>query len=605
MEQIGPWVAATVAALAAIALLVHVLSVRRRRNGEIRARDRTERLLRLQGAAMDSAANSIFITDRQGRIEWSNAAFERLTGWRGKEALDQNARHLLLPPGSGMPGDVVRSLRDCLAAGQPWRGEMELVRRDGDLFVVDQTVTPVAQDKAGPVSHFVVVQEDITERRRADERIRFLSSYDSLTMLPNRLLFREQLNRYIERARSDKTGLAVLFLDLLRFTHYNDVLGHDAGDRLLVRVVDRLLRAARPAETVARVGGDEFAMVLTDGTARSAARLAGEVLAAVTRPIDLDGHSVRVGASIGITLYPGDGSDAATLMKNADTAMYRAMRECPGGYRFFSPAMDAELAARRRIEVELGRAVAEGGLELYYQPIVAIASRRIIALEALVRWRRGDGRVIGPDHFIALAEENGMIVGIGEWVLGEACRQSREWSKAGVPVVPLAVNVSAVQMRRRNLPKLIRRVLEETGLAPDQLVIELTESAVVDDPEGAESILAEIKALGVGLAMDDFGIGYSSLARLKQFPMDKLKLDRSFVIDLIASPEDAAIARAVVALGHGLGLEVVSEGVETEAQLRYLEREGVDAVQGFLFSPPVPAAAAGELLRRGVFPNDA
>lgn len=604
MEEVGPWVVALVAVLAATAILVHVLLARRRRHGEAHARDRTERLLRLRGAAMDSAANSIFITDGHGGIEWTNAAFERLTGWRGSEALGRNARHLLLPRGGDMPGDMVRSMRDCLMAGRPWRGEMELVRKDGDLFVVDQTVTPVAQDKAGPISHFVVVQEDITERRRADERIRFLSSYDALTMLPNRLLFREQLTRHIERARSENAGLAVLFLDLLRFSHYNDVLGHDTGDRLLVRVVDRLVRVARPAEMLARVGGDEFALLLADGTARSAARLAAEVLAAVTRPIDLDGHEVRVGASIGITLYPGDGPDAATLMKNADTAMYRAMRECPGGYRFFSPAMDAELAARRRIEADLGRAVAEGGLELHYQPIVAISSRRIIGLEALVRWRRGDGRMIGPDHFIALAEENGMIASIGEWVLAEACRQSCLWSEAGVPVVPVSVNVSAVQIRRRNLPALIRAALEKSGLAANLLVIELTESAVVADPEGAEKILGEIKALGVGLAMDDFGIGYSSLARLKQFPMDKLKLDRSFVIDLLVSPQDAAIARAVVALGHGLGLQVVSEGVETKAQLSYLEREGVDAVQGFLFSPPVPAAVAEELLRRGVFSDD-
>lgn len=603
MEQVGLWIAGLVAVLFVAASLVHAFSARRRQRRDSAARDRTERMLRLQSAAMESAANSIFITDRQGHIEWSNAAFERLTGWSPAEATGQSAQALLMP--GGIPGDLARSLRDHLALGQPWRGEMELFRKNGEVFVVDQTVTAVAQDKTGTVSHYVVVQEDITERRRADERIRFLSSYDALTMLPNRLLFREQVNRCIARVQGENTTFAVLFLDLLRFSHYNDVLGHDAGDRLLVRVVDRLLRVARPAEVVARVGGDEFALLLEEGTARSAARLAGEILAAVTQPLDHDGHSVRVGASIGITLYPSDGADAATLMKNADTAMYRAMRESPGGYRFFSPAMDAELAARRRMESDLGRAVADGTFELYYQPIVAIATRRIIGLEALIRWRRGAGRIVGPDSFIPVAEDNGMIAGIGEWVLAEACRQSQEWAAKGVAVVPISVNVSAVQMRRRNLPQVIREALDLSGIPPHRLVIELTESAVVSETVNAERILAEIKALGVGLAMDDFGIGYSSLARLKQFPMDKLKLDRSFVIDLLTSRQDAAIARAVVALGHGLNLQVISEGVETEEQLRYLEGEGVDAIQGFLFSPPVAVAEAEELLRRGVFPNDA
>lgn len=603
MEHVGPWIAGLVAVLLIAASFAHAFSARRRQRRDNAARDRTERMLRLQSAAMESAANSIFITDHRGHIEWSNAAFERLTGWNRAEAMGQSAQHLLMP--GGIPGDLARSLRDHLALGQPWRGEMELFRKNGEIFVVDQTVTAVAQDKSGTVSHYVVVQEDITERRRADERIRFLSSYDALTMLPNRLLFREQVNRCIARTQGENGTIAVLFLDLLRFSHYNDVLGHDAGDRLLVRLVDRLLRVAKPAEAVARVGGDEFALLFEGGTARSAARLADEILAAVTQPLEHDGHLVRVGASMGITLYPSDGADAATLMKNADTAMYRAMRECPGGYRFFSPAMDAELAARRRLESDLGRAVADGTFELYYQPIVAIASRRIIGLEALIRWRRGAGRIIGPDSFIPIAEDNGMIAGIGEWVLAEACRQSYEWAAKGVAVVPISVNVSAVQMRRRNLPRLISQALELSGIPPDRLVIELTESAVVADSVNAERILAEIKALGVGLAMDDFGIGYSSLARLKQFPMDKLKLDRSFVTDLLTSRQDAAIARAVVALGHGLGLQVISEGVETEAQLRYLEGEGVDAIQGYLFSPPVAVAEAEALLRRGVFPNDA
>ncbi|MEW5726447.1 MAG: EAL domain-containing protein [Pseudomonadota bacterium] len=568
------------------------------RAGRRRAK-RARSLLTLQGAAMESAMDAILIADRAGRLVWCNRAFERLTGWSAADAVGRGARRLL--QGDRTAEEPLRRLRECVAAGRPWRGEVELSRRDGGAIVADVTVTPVRED-GGADGHYVAVLSDVTERRRAEERIHFLSSYDPLTSLPNRLLFHDRLERAVARATTENQTLAVLFLDLDDFSRVNDLMGHDCGDRLLVVVVDRLLAAAAGVELVARLGGDEFGLLLSaDATADAAARTAQAVIEAVTRPYDVDGHAVHLGASVGITLFPGDGADARVLMKNADVAMYRALRETPGGFRFFSATMDSELAARRKLENDLRRAVARGELELLYQPIVATGSRRIIGLEALLRWNR-DGTVVLPDEFIALAEETGVIGPIGEWALAEACRQSRLWSEDGLPAVPVAVNVSAVQMRGDGFVERLRDTLRVARLPAGRLEIELTESAVLDDPEQAERRLAAIKELGVRVAVDDFGTGYSSLARLKRFPVDKLKIDKSFVADLESNADDAAIARAVVSLAHGLGIQVVSEGVETEGQLRYLEEEGCDAVQGYLFSAPVGAARATELLRKGGFP---
>lgn len=586
-----------IAEVLSIALGVALLlaSDRERRLDELDAWRRAEGLLRLQGEAIEAAANAIFITDRSGRIEWCNAAFTRLSGWSAEEARRRPARRLLM----GRERD--RRLLDAMEQGRVWHGELNLRRKDGALYIVDQTVTPIADDK-GRVAHYVVVQEDVTERRQAEERIRFLSNHDALTALPNRLLFREHLQRAIVQARSEHAGLAVLFLDLEDLSHYNDVLGHDGGDRLLLLMVERLMAAGRGVDSVARVGGDEFAFIANErGSGDEAAELAQTLLAAVNRPFDMDGNEIQVGASVGIAVFPADGDDAETLMKNADVAMYRAIHEAPNGYRFFEPAMDSEMAARRRLEGDLRRAAVRGELELYYQPIVAVADRRIVGFEALVRWNHPEDGLIPPGNFIPLAEENGLIAPIGEWVLAEACRQARGWSDAGLPPVPIAVNLSAVQMKRQDLPVMVRRLLAESRLPPGRLELELTETAMMEDAVTAGRVLADIKAMGMGLAVDDFGTGYSSLGRLKRFPVCKLKIDRSFVADVAEDDSDRAIARAIVSLAHALDLTVVAEGVETEAQFAILAAEGCDSVQGFLFSPAVPAAQAAELLRRGGF----
>lgn len=570
---------------------------RQRRLTETRLRRKSEDLLRLQGEAIEAAANAIFIADRAGRIEWNNAAFTRLSGWRAEEAHLRPARRLLMGRDRGQD----RRFLEAMELGRVWQGELNLRRKDGSLYIVDQTVTPIADDH-GRIAHYVVVQEDVTERRQAEERIRFLSNHDALTALPNRLLFREQLQRLIGQAKAEHQGLAVLFLDLEDLSHYNDVLGHDGGDRLLLTIVERLMGAARGTESVARVGGDEFAVIAFEkGGGGKAAELARTLLAAVNAPFELDGNEIQVGASVGIALCPADGDDAETLMKNADVAMYRAIHEAPNGYRFFEPAMDSEMASRRRLEGDLRRAAARGELELHYQPIVAITDRRIVGLEALVRWNHPTDGLVPPARFIPLAEENGLIAPIGEWVLTEACRQARAWTDAGLPPVPIAVNLSAVQMKRQDLLTMVRRRLDEAQLPPWRLELELTETAIMEDPQAASRVLADVKALGMRLAVDDFGTGYSSLGRLKRFPVCKLKIDRSFVADLADDDSDRAIARAIISLAHALDLTVVAEGVETEAQFAILAAEGCDSVQGFLFSPAVPADRMAEMLAQGGF----
>lgn len=579
----------------ALGLALLVAADRHIRARESEGRKQSQALLRLQSEAMAATANAIFITDHRGRIEWSNQAFSTLTGWSAEIARGRAARRLLMGPGRDQRMD------EALARAEMWRGELSLRRRDGTLYVVEQTINPIRDDN-GRVQHYVVVQEDVTERRRAEERIRFLSNHDPLTALPNRLLFRDHLQKAIAVAKPARQSLALLILDLDDFSHYNDVLGHDGGDHLLLAIVERLMVAARGVEITARVGGDEFGFLLrTENGAEGAADLAQALVAAMLRPFDINGHEISVGAAIGVTLFPDDGQDADTLLKNADMAMYRAIEGNSNGYRFFAPTMDAELAVRRRLESDLRRAISRDELELHYQPIVSTVDHRIISFEALLRWRHAEEGWISPVQFIPMAEGNGMIGPIGEWVLRQACQQMRQWDDLGIAPVPVAVNMSALQLKRQDVPLLVRKMLTEAGMPPHRLELELTETTVMEDSDLAQRIFADIAGLGVRLAVDDFGTGYSSLSRLKRFPVGKLKIDRSFVDDLPDDESDAAIARAIISMGHAMGLKIVAEGVETKEQLDFLTEAGCDSVQGFLFSRAVPADQAGDLLRRGGF----
>jgi len=424
-----------------------------------------------------------------------------------------------------------------------------------------------------------------------------LAHHDTLTDLPNRQLFRTQLRQLLNQAHRSPRSLAVMFLDLDRFKQINDSLGHRIGDLLLVEVAKRLQSCVRETDVAARRGGDEFT-VLLDGIRRGqdAARVAKKILSEFAKPCLIEGHELFITASIGISLFPADGADSEALVRNADIAMYRAKARGGNTYQFFMPEMTDRAMERMEMEHSLHQALERKQFVLYYQPQVDLTSGRIVAMEALIRWQHPEAGLIFPDEFIPLAEETGIIVPMGEWVLAEACRQARRWDEQGLAPVVQAVNFSARQFQFRRPVERIREILSETELDPARLDLELTESAVMKDPGFAMETLRKLRDMGLSVTIDDFGTGQSSLAYLKRFPISKLKIDKTFIHTLLADRKDAAITNAIISMAHELELKAVAEGVETPEQLEYLRGPGCDEVQGYLFSRPVPAEEAGRLL---------
>ncbi len=434
------------------------------------------------------------------------------------------------------------------------------------------------------------LEQEITERRIADQRLTYMAHHDVLTGLPNRTLLGDRVEQAIARAARSGRKLAVLFLDLDRFKNVNDSLGHTVGDQLLQAVSARLKTCMRAEDTAARLGGDEFIVSLPDlADAAEAAQVAERMLAMLAEPCSVAGHKLPAAASIGIAVYPDDGNNAQTLLRNADTAMYHAKESGRGNYQFFNAKMNERVSRRLATETSLRRALEHGEFVLHYQPLVHLASGRIDGAEALLRWPQSDHRVVSPADFIPVAEDSGLIVPLGEWVLREACRQAQAW-QALRPGLRVAVNLSPRQFRQANLVAVVEQALCDAGLAPPLLELELTEGMLMHHADDTVQTLAALHALGVRMAIDDFGTGYSSLSYLKRFPIDTLKVDRSFVKDLGRDADDAAIVTAVVAMAHGLNLAVVAEGVETEAQARYLRSLSCDLVQGFHFGRPMAAA---------------
>ncbi|HWP46038.1 MAG TPA: EAL domain-containing protein [Candidatus Limnocylindrales bacterium] len=442
-------------------------------------------------------------------------------------------------------------------------------------------------------------QTELAEVKQAAETIWQQVYHDPLTGLPNRMLFEDRLTLELAHARRDKQGLAVMFLDLDHFKLINDTLGHSVGDQLLQNVAHRLRDALRGTDTVARMGGDEFALLLTRVThAENVARVTQKILHALKPPFNFGGYDFHITASIGITLYPSDGEDTQTLLKNADTALYRAKEQGRNVYQFYTPAMNAKTLERLTLETNLRRALERKEFVIYYQPRVKINTKRIIGMEALVRWQHPELGLISPVKFIPLAEETGLIIPLGEWVLRTACEQTKAWQEAGFPPLRVGVNLSARQFQQPNLVERVAQVLKETGLHPHYLELEITESAAMQNAEYTLPVLYHLKEMGIHISIDDFGTGYSSLSYLKKFPFHTLKLDQSFIRDLTTDPNDAMIAKVVITLAHGLKLEVVAEGVETQEQLNFLKQLQGDEVQGYLFSKPLPAEEFEELLRQ-------
>jgi diguanylate cyclase (GGDEF)-like protein len=445
----------------------------------------------------------------------------------------------------------------------------------------------------------VVLYTDISELKHREKQIRHLAFHDALTGLPNRALFNHRINRALARARRQGTTAAVMCIDVDHFKNVNDSLGHSAGDAVLKAISERLRECIRETDTIARLGGDEFGIVLTDLDAPEyTTHLASRLIAAASQSIDLGGHQVVSGISIGIAISTTDGDDSDGLLKNADLALYRAKGDGRGTFRFFEAEMDMRAQARRALEMDLRQALEQQQFELHYQPQVDIENGSIVGFEALIRWRHPTRGRVPPMDFIPLAEQTGLIVGLGEWVLRRACLDARTWPDS----VRVAVNVSPAQFRKHDLLQRVSRILDETGLAPNRLELEITESLLLRDVEKNLSTLQQLKALGIRISMDDFGTGYSSLSNLRSFPFDKIKIDRSFVKDLERNADSTAIVRAVMSLGHALGITTCAEGVETEQQLRRLRSEGCTEVQGYYYSKPKPVDLVPALLHSGFGP---
>jgi len=547
----------------------------------------------------DNAIEGIFRTTPEGRYLDANPALARIYGF-------------------GTPRELIASLRDIRkqlyvdptrreefmriikARGEISGFESQVYRRNGDVIWISENARAVF-DAAGDVLHYEGTVEDVTERRLYQARIEQQANYDTLTGLANRSLLNDRLQQAIFTAASYGARLAVVFVDLDRFKYINDSLGHDVGDRLLQSMAERLKASVREFDTVARLGGDEFVLLINgQAGADSVATIMEGLLSKVSAPW-LHGHSeFEVTCSIGVALYPDDGNDAATLLKHADSAMYRAKEHGRNNFQFFTEDLNAMMRERFELESNLRRALERGQFELHYQPRVDLATRRIVGCEALIRWQLTGRGSVPPSRFIPVAEEIGLIGPIGEWVLQTACMQAKRWQAAGLPPCVVSVNVSPRQFRHDDLVMTIARVLKSSGLEPRYLEIELTESTVMHDGERMIETLHAIKNLGVNIAVDDFGTGYSSLSYLKRFPVDRLKVDRSFVQDIAADADDAAIVRTIIALGHNLGLKVVAEGVETEEQIEFLRANDCDELQGYYFSEPVSAWRMTKLMLRGV-----
>jgi len=551
-------------------------------------RSRSDAALRQAAAVLESTREGVMVTDLQSRIVAVNSAFTTITGYGEAEVLGCNPSLLK----SGREDQAFyQSMWTGIKATGAWQGEVWNRRKNGELFPQLLTINTV-YDNDGQPGNYVGVMTDLSQLKNSEARFEHLAHYDPLTNLPNRLLLQSRLAHALDTAERHQQRLAVLYIDLDRFKNINDSLGHPAGDELLEALARRLLERLRGEDTLGRLGGDEF-MVIMENLQRpeDAAGLAKDMIDLLDQPFRLpSGHEVFVGASIGISLFPDDGASATALVQHADGAVYQAKESGRNTFAFYTPALT--LAANEKLDMEarLRHALAQGEFLLHYQPQVDINSGRLIGCEALVRWNDPQQGLVSPARFIPMAEETGLIVPLGEWVLRHACYQARAWLDAGLPQLSMAVNLSARQLRQPDIVARVAAILKETGLPADMLKLELTESMIMGQGDEVVALLQALKGLGIRLSIDDFGTGYSSLAYLKRFPIDELKIDQGFVRDIPHDSNDNEIAAAIIGMARGLRLKVVAEGVETEAQRDFLARNGCNTYQGYLFSRPLPAA---------------
>ena len=557
------------------------------------AHTHAENQLRLAASALENTAEAVFITDVNARIIFVNKSFSTITGFLAEEVI---ARPWEVIASDRDSDSRSNNLRQALDESSYWQGELWARRKNGEPYPALFSITKVPEAD-GSVSHFVGVFNDISQYKDYQSRLEFLASHDALTGLPNRMLLRDRLEETIFRAQRDRSSAAVLFLDLDRFKSINDTLGHSVGDTLLLQVAGRLRDGVREIDTVARMGGDEFAIILSECRESSdVATLAHKLRELLSRRFVVDARELFVTASIGISCYPQDGDDVSTLLKNADIAMYRAKESGRNMYQFFSPGMNTQASEFMAMANNLHTAFDRDEFMLEFQPRHELASGRITGTEALLRWKHPSLGLVLPSQFIPLAEETGLVVRLGEWALSTACAQASAWEREGIPL-SVAVNLSARQFREQDLVARMRAIIEASGVSPSLIEVEITESLMMQDPDTASRMLGELRAMGVESAIDDFGTGYSSLAYLKDFPVKYLKIDRRFLNELPGNQSDVAIVRTIIAIARSLELRLIAEGVENEAQRAFLLAEGCEHAQGYYFSRPMPAEALGDLLR--------
>jgi diguanylate cyclase (GGDEF)-like protein/PAS domain S-box-containing protein len=551
---------------------------------------------------LNCIGDAVICTDITGNINFLNLVAEKMTGWTRQEAagrpMAEVFRILDASSHETTPDPMQMAVEQNRTVHIP--ANCVLIRRDGFETPIEDSVAPI-HDREGQAMGAVIVFRDVSAARTMALQLTHSAQHDFLTGLPNRMLVEDRIAQAIILAGRHLAKLAVLFLDLDGFKHINDSLGHAIGDKLLKSVAGRLVDCVRASDTVSRQGGDEFVVLLSEvAQADDAAISARRILMMLTAPHSIDGRDLHVTASIGVSVYPDDGLDAETLIKNADTAMYQAKENGRQGYQFFKPTMNVRAVERQSIEESLRRALERQEFALHYQPKINLKTGAITGAEALIRWTHPTQGSIPPGKFIPVAEDCGLILRIGNWALREACKQARIWENAGLPAATMAVNISAMEFRDEHFLEGVFEILRETGLAPRSLELELTEGVLMKRAESTETILETLRASGVRLAIDDFGTGYSSLSYLRKFPIDALKIDQSFIRQISTAPDDTAIVNAMISMGRSLKLRVVAEGVETREELAFLQAHQCDEAQGYYFSRPVPPDQFASLLKAGI-----
>lgn len=555
---------------------------------------------------LNSISDAVIGTDMAGNVDYLNIAAEHMTGWPRQEAKGRPVGEIFRII-NGTTRDAERNPAELvLQHNRPMgiNADTILLCRDGNERMIEDSASPI-HDWEGRITGAVIVFRDMSETQAMTVRMAYLAQHDFLTNLPNRVLLQDRITQAIALAARHGSQLAVLFLDLDNFKHINDSLGHTVGDKLLQSVAQRLVHCVRSSDTVSRQGGDEFVVLVSeDKYAEDAALTAEKILLSMSAPHFIAGNELHVTTSIGISVYPADGENAEALIKNADAAMYHAKERGRNNYQFFKNEMNVRAVERQVVEAGLRHALERNEFVLHYQPKVNLNTGAITGAEALLRWMHPDWGMVLPDRFVPIAEDCGLIVPIGQWVLREACMQAKRWQQAGSKPVSVAVNISALEFRRKNFVDVVRAILDETGLDPACLQLEITESVLMRDAEASAAILQQFKAMGLLLAVDDFGTGYSSLSYLKQFPIDLLKIDQSFVHSIDSSRNDGIIVSAVIGMGTSLHQRVIAEGVENKNQLAFLKVQHCDEGQGYLFSLPLAADEFEALLAKGL-PADA